>query len=887
MANPSQIGGSTVSSSLSSRSYAVTAATSPGDTLLVVISVNNTSCTVSALTDSQGNQYTLDKSFTTASPMLYGFRSPGATGGSGGGPTAGLAVTDTWTLTTAAVSGNVELIAADAPGVGAVDQISTVTTGTSTTPSVSATPAAANETCIAGFVTAGSGGSPTINSPFTSVGIWQSGTNPYNTMAYDVLTGGSGTAQTSTLTIVSAAWRGVMWTFQAGSFSGSAALSGSGSLAAAGTRPAAAALSGSGALTASPTVQATLTNSFEGGSSGTVISVANSGGLSGSPWDSLGGSATLPAYSSAGAIIGTLAGGTPLAGNSTTTLEWRDSFALGFNASSVPWYVRDYFSIASLPPVLMRLSKFQDDLASVDVWGICMDTTGKLGIRDLGAGAWQGQAATAVTAGTRNRYECQVSYNGSAYSVTLRCFYGSNFSGTTPDETVSGTITSSSPVNVAAFGAQAATAQTWAGIYHDSIGLTGAGWFGPDTSQFGSIVLSGSGTLSLPSRFAGAAALAGTGLLSATSRFSAAAALAGAGTLADSPVFTPAAVLSGSGTLHTAEIAGVIAILSGSGVLSAGAVYPGSMPLAGQGTLSAAETIGWAAALSGTGTLSAMVSGFNFAVLAGSGSLAVSSARFVAGAVLAGSGSLVLAPAFRSGTVLAGLGSFSAAPAFAPAVPLAGLGSFSAAPVLAAAAALAGTGSLGGMPLILAAVNLSGQGTLGGAGVRVFNALALISGSGTLAVGTSITANGGAALSGEGLFSAAGLIIAPPLSLSGSGTLAANAALTLSEMIVLLGSGSLSSAPIIPVPGSAVLSGTGVLTASWIISPPTADWLWADYQKKLNIALRLWQFWREAKSTGDPIQAAPAFFKAYQADAQADAAYALWLHVSGFGLPVQ
>jgi hypothetical protein len=34
-------------------------------------------------------------------------------------------------------------------------------------------------------------------------------------MAYDVLSGGSGNAQTSTLTITSAAWRGVMWAFKA------------------------------------------------------------------------------------------------------------------------------------------------------------------------------------------------------------------------------------------------------------------------------------------------------------------------------------------------------------------------------------------------------------------------------------------------------------------------------------------------------------------------------------------------------------------------------------------------------------------------------------------------------------------------------------------------
>lgn len=224
MANPFSIAAGTVTGAGSSRSYTVTAATSSGDTLCVLVGTNNTTGTVSACTDSKGNVYTLDKSFTTATPMMYMFRSPGATGGSGGGATAALTTSDTITLTTAAVSCNTELAAASVPGVGAVDQIATITSGTSTSPSVSATPGFNNETLIGALVNSNGGGAPTLGAGFTQAAQQQSGTNQYVTLAYDILTGGSGVSQTFSATITSANWRAGLWTFQAGAGGQSAAL---------------------------------------------------------------------------------------------------------------------------------------------------------------------------------------------------------------------------------------------------------------------------------------------------------------------------------------------------------------------------------------------------------------------------------------------------------------------------------------------------------------------------------------------------------------------------------------------------------------------------------------------------------------------------------------
>lgn len=214
-----------------------------------------------------------------------------------------------------------------------------------------------------------------------------------------------------------------------------------------------------------------ITNSFEGGTDGTAISTANSGGSSGTAFDSLGGSATLPVFSSAGAIHGSLGAYTPLSGNSTTTLEWKPSFT-GFNSSSVPWYARDYFKITSLPPAQIFLMKAQDDAVPQDVWAIYIDTTGHLGIRNRVAGTNVATAASAVALNTPTRWEAECVYNGSTYSLTLWCYYGSNVEGTTPDETLTGSVSSADAVDVGSFGAQAASVQTWTSPYHDDIGLS-------------------------------------------------------------------------------------------------------------------------------------------------------------------------------------------------------------------------------------------------------------------------------------------------------------------------------------------------------------------------------------------------------------------------------
>ena len=201
-----------------SRTAAVSTATAAGDTLLALVTTQATACTISALTDSKGNVYTLDRSNTSALPLAYYFRSPGATGGPGGGPTAALATSDTLTATSAAQTGNVEILLVDIGPVGAVDQISAVATGTTGTPTASATPTANGEICVGLLASSNTGGQPAVASPYALVSTYHTGVNIYNTAASQQLaTGtGSGVAQTFTATITPIAWNAVQYTFQPG-----------------------------------------------------------------------------------------------------------------------------------------------------------------------------------------------------------------------------------------------------------------------------------------------------------------------------------------------------------------------------------------------------------------------------------------------------------------------------------------------------------------------------------------------------------------------------------------------------------------------------------------------------------------------------------------------
>jgi len=203
-----------------SRSVTVSAATGPGDTLCVTLSVNNTSATViSAVTDSQGNVYTLDTFQNAAAPSIYFYRSPGATGGPGGAPTKALSTSDTFSFSCSNTSSVTPLIGICAPGVGPVDQIPVNSTGTGTSGTNSLTPAVDGETAVSGIMV-GSGSTAILYSgPFTDVGFQQSASALATDMGWRQMGAGTGgVSQTATCTwTTSVIWRMGMWLFLPGS----------------------------------------------------------------------------------------------------------------------------------------------------------------------------------------------------------------------------------------------------------------------------------------------------------------------------------------------------------------------------------------------------------------------------------------------------------------------------------------------------------------------------------------------------------------------------------------------------------------------------------------------------------------------------------------------
>jgi len=143
--------------------------TQPGDTLLITLNIASNAMTVSNVTDTAGNTYALDSSFTTTAPQQLNYRSAGATGGPGGGPTASVGPGSTITVTTSATSANAGLSGFCVPGSawGAVDVIGVEVSGAAVgSLAGSITPTADGELVIFSGVNQSTGGAITVDPPF-------------------------------------------------------------------------------------------------------------------------------------------------------------------------------------------------------------------------------------------------------------------------------------------------------------------------------------------------------------------------------------------------------------------------------------------------------------------------------------------------------------------------------------------------------------------------------------------------------------------------------------------------------------------------------------------------------------------------------------------------
>jgi hypothetical protein len=203
---PFQFCGTTGGSGVSSKVAAVTVATAAGDALVIAVGIGGTSPpSVSGVTDSAGNTYSLAESVTAASPFLYVYA---ATGG-----TVALTTLSTVTVTFSGnTTGGFGITGTDCPGVAAVD-VAQAASGSSGAPSVTGTPSQSGETALAAFAWGNTGAAGTISSPFTGCGQEHPSGGTYVTCAYDT-SPASGSPLTAAASITSTAWRAILITFE-------------------------------------------------------------------------------------------------------------------------------------------------------------------------------------------------------------------------------------------------------------------------------------------------------------------------------------------------------------------------------------------------------------------------------------------------------------------------------------------------------------------------------------------------------------------------------------------------------------------------------------------------------------------------------------------------
>jgi hypothetical protein len=435
----------------------------------------------------------------------------------------------------------------------------------------------------------------TWTAPMTTVANLHVGANIYSNTAYDVV------SSTASVTAAGTVGGGSALTEGLGTFKGGTTAVGTGGIAAkkvalAGTGTYTDPVTGTGALAAKKaalagtgTAPVTKTNSFEGGTDGTAISIGNSGGASGDPFDVVTiGTGDTVAYSAAQAEHGALSG-------VVTTPATAANGSIGWSAASLgSGLVQAWFRLYLYVPALQtsgsnRVVRFVSSPTTYQ-GGIGYNSAGKI-ITQSATGATQTTSAITLPPGQWHRLEGYLIGSPTAGQIEVRIFKGANVDGFTPDEvnTSPATVNTTGPFDTVTFGNPSSLASHT--LYLDDLGVSTAGYIGPAIQSGGTgglaakkAALAGAGSYVAP--------VTGTGALAARK-----AALAGTGTYAAPGTGAGAwtakkAALHGTGTTQTI---GAGAWHAKKPALAGAGSY--SPPFTGTGALAAKK-----AALHGTGT---------------------------------------------------------------------------------------------------------------------------------------------------------------------------------------------------------------------------------------------------------------------------------------------
>lgn len=330
-----------------------------------------------------------------------------------------------------------------------------------------------------------------------------------------------------------------------------------------------------------------VSNTFEGGSDGTTITAANSGGDSGTAFNTVTG-ASVHEFDSAQAAHGSLSSRFNPTGGTTAYYVWQA--AMG---TLTDHYGRFYLRVAGYPSAATRVFEFRDGTGLK--CGMRMGTTGKIGVVNA-ANSLQTETSATLSTNTWYRIEFHFVHDTSTTGqYEVRVYAGDSGSAT---ETISGTTSD--------FGANCdrtrigmpASAGNWGSsdIWMDDLVAGATDWPGSagtsDEIESGTIIAVGAhaaaqtllepGSLTTIGAVSGTAAtpeqatLVGVGMLSATEAI----AIHEAGSVVVVTTLAYAQAHADAGT-NTA-----LSVLAGSDVLvEAGTIL-------GIGTLSASETVG-------------------------------------------------------------------------------------------------------------------------------------------------------------------------------------------------------------------------------------------------------------------------------------------------------
>ena len=220
-------------------------------------------------------------------------------------------------------------------------------------------------------------------------------------------------------------------------------------------------------------------NSLEGGTHGTAISAANSGGASGDAFNSITNS-PVPVFSSDQSRDAISIEMVDVAG--TTGVNWT------WASSTVNHYFRTYLYLAALPSGNdLKFLRVMSDTAGARCAEFSIKRTGTaapgvIGSQNAAAGTAAPDGTVAITTGQWVRFECRVLPSVTVGEVEWR-LYNTADSSTITDTSSAGSLVLAADIEGARFGSMATAPTTPFTVYFDDLAANDTGWLGPSSVQ--------------------------------------------------------------------------------------------------------------------------------------------------------------------------------------------------------------------------------------------------------------------------------------------------------------------------------------------------------------------------------------------------------------------